>query len=76
MNAVCRVVQRHGIDRENLEAPDSGTPHRPDLSRQLSLCHRGSEPPPTHHDSRIIRGRKKVILHLPHGGEIAIATRL
>ena len=55
-DAMRRIVQNQRIDRLHLEAADAALLHGEHLALQLRPGHRGAEPPPAHHDPRIVRG--------------------
>src|SRR5262249_40884610 len=52
--AVLRIVQRQRIDGLNFDSTDATFFHGAQFAFEFLLCNRWSEPPPAHHDSRVI----------------------
>ena len=55
VKAGCGIIQRLRIERGHLDASDAGRLHLLKLALQFRFGNRGAEPPPAHHDSRVVR---------------------
>src|SRR6185295_5638707 len=54
LDSLLRIVQHQRINRLYFKAADAAFFHRPHLTLEFSFVYRRSEPPPAHHDARVV----------------------
>jgi hypothetical protein len=66
-DSLFRIIQHQRINRLHFKAADAAFFHQLHLALEFRLCHRRAEPPPAHHDPRVVRRIQKRPLQIIDG---------